>query len=239
MGKRQVTWQITDVNSSCNRCKIFLFYQYPSTTCTLVDKIRFKSQVPPTPFRYKCRIYLKCRQWRPTTREVLISNANQHPATKVYVFAQVPPTQHKKGNNLKCPQMPSQDNGICFLKCGQCCLAPRGGTLIFSPYVGSGPASTVYPKKDQEFQAPQNNIWNFSNPKKYPPFGTLPLRKDPKMHRNDPKYRPILWWPQNIIRKIFIPKKIFNFRKTQKNIEIQNFEPQKITWAYVYIKISE
>ena len=53
-----------------------------------------------------------------------------------------------------------------------------GGTLIFSSYVGSDPASTVHPKKIsgisstpkkyQEFQAPQKNIWNFSNPQKYP-----------------------------------------------------------------------
>ena len=32
-----------------------------------------------------------------------------------------------------------------------------GGTLNFSSYVGSGPASTVHPKKYQEFQAPQIN----------------------------------------------------------------------------------
>ena len=27
--------------------------------------------------------------------------------------------------------------------------------------------------------------------------------------------------------------------KNPKNIEIQNFEPQKMTWAYVCMKISE
>ena len=31
-------------------------------------------------------------------------------------------------------------------------------TLIFSSYVGSGPASTVHPKKYQEFQAPQKKF---------------------------------------------------------------------------------
>ena len=34
----------------------------------------------------------------------------------------------------------------------------KGGTLIFSSYVGLGPASLVHPKKNQEFQAPQKNI---------------------------------------------------------------------------------
>ena len=56
-----------------------------------------------------------------------------------------------------------------------------GGTPIFSPYVGLGPASTVYPQKYQEYQAPkkyffatQNNI----------PILYNPLRKDPKIHKN-------------------------------------------------------
>ena len=40
-----------------------------------------------------------------------------------------------------------------------CMLSPQGaGTLIFSSYVGSGPAYNVHPKKYQEFQAPQKII---------------------------------------------------------------------------------
>ena len=54
-----------------------------------------------------------------------------------------------------------------------------------------------------------------------------------------PKYSPILWWPPKNIHKIFIPPKIFIFLKTPKNIEIQNFEPKKMTRAYVCMKISE
>ena len=78
---------------------------------------------------------------------------------------------------------------------------PRGGgggggvLSFFSSYVGSGPASTLHtpppPTKYQEFQAPPKNTWNFSNPKKYPPFCTLILRKYPKMNRNDIKYSPV------------------------------------------------
>ena len=34
---------------------------------------------------------------------------------------------------------------------------PKGGTLIFSSYVGLGPAATVY-KKYQEYQAPENYL---------------------------------------------------------------------------------
>ena len=33
--------------------------------------------------------------------------------------------------------------------------------------------------------------------------------------------------------------KIFIFLKNQNNIEIQNFEPQKVVRAYIYVKISE
>ena len=46
--------------------------------------------------------------------------------------------------------------------------------------------------------------------------------------------------PKNI-HEIFIhvPQKLFIFLKTPKSIEIQNFEPQKMTRAYVCTKISE
>ena len=43
-----------------------------------------------------------------------------------------------------------------------------GGTIIFSAYIGSDPASTVHPKKYQEFQALQKNIWNLATPKNIP-----------------------------------------------------------------------
>ena len=36
-----------------------------------------------------------------------------------------------------------------------------GGTLIFSSYVVSGPASALHPKTYQEFQAPQKNYLKF------------------------------------------------------------------------------
>ena len=44
--------------------------------------------------------------------------------------------------------------------------------------------------------------------------------------------------PKNI-HKIVIPPKILIFLKTQKSIEILNFEPPKLTRAYVCMKISE
>ena len=62
---------------------------------------------------------------------------------------------------------------------------PQGGTLIFSAYVGSDPASTVHPKKYQKFQAPQKNIWHFCNTKNIPIL-YIYLRKDPKIQRNNP-----------------------------------------------------
>ena len=93
---------------------------------------------------------------------------------------------------------------------------PQGGTLIFSAYVGSDPAYTVHPPK---------NIGNFKHPKKYlkfkqPPkisqFCTLSLKKDPKLHRNDPQTSPILWWPHKNIHKILIPKKNIHFSENPK-----------------------
>ena len=41
------------------------------------------------------------------------------------------------------------------------------------------------------------------------------------------------------IHKIFIPPKNVHFSENPKNIEIQNFEPQKMGRAYVCVKISE
>ena len=73
----------------------------------------------------------------------------------------------------------------------------------------------------------------------YPPFRTLTLKKYPKCTEMVPKYTQILWWPPKNIHKIFIAQKYSFFWKTTKNIEIQNFEPQTLAWAYVCIKISD
>ena len=64
--------------------------------------------------------------------------------------------------------------------------SPRGwggGTHIFSANVGSGPASTVLPQKNLEFQATHKKNEILATTKKYPLLYTLTLRKDPKMHR--------------------------------------------------------
>ena len=45
--------------------------------------------------------------------------------------------------------------------------------------------------------------------------------------------------PKKISTKSSFPPKILFFLKTQKNIEIQNFEPKKMGRAYVCVKISE
>ena len=52
-------------------------------------------------------------------------------------------------------------------------IHPQGGTLIFSSYIGSGPASTVHPKK-MEFQAPQK-IFEILASQKIPPILYLDL----------------------------------------------------------------
>ena len=111
---------------------------------------------------------------------------------------------------------------------------------FFSSYIGSGPATTIHQKKKyQEFQAPKKNIWIFSDPKKYSSFCTLTLRKDPKMHINDRAYSPILWQPPKNIHKIFVPPKILISLKTPQKYWNSKFWTQKMTWAYVCMKISE
>ena len=53
-----------------------------------------------------------------------------------------------------------------------------------------------------------------------------------------PKYRPILWLPKKISTKSSYPKNIHFSENPLKNIEIQNFEPQKKPLAYVCKKIN-
>ena len=104
-----------------------------------------------------------------------------------------------------------------------------GGSLIFSSYVGSGPASTLHPIKISGLSSTPKNIWNFNNPPKISPILYMYLdllEKTLKCIEITPKYSPILLWTKNI-HQIFLPPKIFIFLKTPKNIEIQNFEPQK------------
>ena len=62
---------------------------------------------------------------------------------------------------------------------------PRGGTLNFSSYVGSGPASTLHPKKYPKFQAPQKIFEILATPQNIHIL-YHDLKKDPKMHKNDP-----------------------------------------------------
>ena len=112
---------------------------------------------------------------------------------------------------------------------GNLTLLPQGGTLIFSSYVGSRQASTVYPQKYQEFQAPPKKYLKFQQPQKISPI------LYPKMHRivlfcND---------PPKISTKSSYPQKYSFFMKTPQNIEIQNFEPQKMAQAYLCMKTSE
>ena len=62
--------------------------------------------------------------------------------------------------------------------CRKCVIVlPQGGTLIFSSYVGSGPASTVH----------QKNIRNFKHPKNY-----FKSEKTLKCTEMTLKYSPIL-----------------------------------------------
>ena len=107
--------------------------------------------------------------------------------------------------------------------------APRGGgggTLIFSSYAGSGPASTVHPQNISGISSTPKHIINLSNPQKYPYSVPWPYEKTPKCIEMTPKYSPILWWPQKLSTKSPYPKNIY-FSENPKNIEIQNFEPKK------------
>ena len=66
-------------------------------------------------------------------------------------------------------------------------LDPQGGgTLIFSAYVGSDPAFTLHPKKISEISSTPKKYLKFLQPKKISRFCIFTLRKDPKVHWNNP-----------------------------------------------------
>ena len=67
------------------------------------------------------------------------------------------------------------------------------------------------------YRSPQKNIRNSKHPKKIfeilatqknIPILYLDLKKDPKMHRNDPQTSPILWWPKKYPQNLHTPKNI-------------------------------
>ena len=66
-----------------------------------------------------------------------------------------------------------------------------GGTLIFSTYVGSDPASTVHPQKISGISSTPKIFEILATPKNIRIL-YLDLKKDPKLHRNDPQTSPIL-----------------------------------------------
>ena len=119
---------------------------------------------------------------------------------------------------------------------------PRGGggTLIFFRIRRLGPSIYHSPKKYQEFQALQKIFGILATPK-ISQSCTLTLKKTLKCLEMTLKLAQCCDDPKKISTKSSYPKKIFIFLKTtkKKNIEIQNFEPQKIARAYVCVKISE
>ena len=103
-----------------------------------------------------------------------------------------------------------------------------GGLLIFSSYVGLDPASTVYQKKKYlEYRAYSQNIWNFSNPKKYPHSVHWPSGKTLKCIEVTPKTSPVLWWPPKISTKSSYPRKYSFFWKPPKILKIKILNPKR------------
>ena len=69
---------------------------------------------------------------------------------------------------------------------------PRGGTLIFSSYIGSGPASTLHPKKISEISSTPKKYLKFLQPQKYLNSVYLLYEKTLNYIEITPKTSPIL-----------------------------------------------
>ena len=114
--------------------------------------------------------------------------------------------------------------------------SPGGGGGLYSHFFfihRLGPSIYRSRKKISVISSTPKNIWNFTNPKIYPPFCTMTLRKEHKMHRNDPKYSPILWWPppppqkKKYPQNLHTPKNIHFFWKTPKILKFKILNPKK------------
>ena len=110
------------------------------------------------------------------------------------------------------------------------------GTLIFSAYVGSDPASTVHPQKISGISKDPKKIFEILATQKNVQILYLKTLNCIEMTL---KLAQFCDDPQKISTKSSYPPKILIFLKTPKNIEIQDFEPQKMGRAYVCVKISE
>ena len=107
---------------------------------------------------------------------------------------------------------------VCVCSCVRVCVgvcSPRGGGGAY--YHLSG----IRRLRPNIYRSTQKNIRLDCTLPSTADF-TLTLRKDPKMHRNVQFCDDSKKYPQNL----HTPK-IFIFLKTQKNIEIQNFEQKK------------
>ena len=104
---------------------------------------------------------------------------------------------------------------------------PRGGTLFFSAYVGSDPASTVHPKKISGISSTPKKYLKFLQPKKISQFCTLTLKKTLNCIEMTLKLAQFCDDPIKISTKSSYPKTLFIFLKTPKNIEIRNLNPKK------------
>ena len=125
-----------------------------------------------------------------------------------------------------------------------------GGTLIFSSYVGSDPASIVHPKKISGISSTPKKYLKFQQPKKKSQFCTLTLKKtlkciemtlklakfcdDPKKYPQNlhtPKKYLLFWKPKKYWNSEFWPPKDSPSRRMFENIRVHP-PPPPPPWAY-------
>ena len=81
------------------------------------------------------------------------------------------------------------------------------------------------------------NIISFSNSQNIFPSCTHDLRKDPNIHRNEPKNSPVLQWPPKNIHKFLIHQKYLYFWKLQKVLKFKFWTPKNGPSLHIYENI--
>ena len=111
---------------------------------------------------------------------------------------------------------------------------PKGGYSLLFFVRRLGPRNYSSPPKIiRNFKQPQK-IFETLATQKISPILYLDLKKDPKCIGMTLKYCSMT--PQKYSQNLYNQKSIY-FSENQKNIEIENFEPQKMSRVYVWLKI--
>ena len=153
---------------------------------------------------------------------------------RLHIISSRPNKILKLYTGRKCTKVSEFCKGFIFLSFSHAChnntepASPQGVISFFfirrlGPSIYCLPPPPPPKKKNiRNIKHPKKSL-KFCKRKKYPHSVHLPWEKTPIYIEITPITSPVLWWPPKNIHKIFI------FLKKKSNMEIQNFDSQKMS----------